>query len=264
MELVYVPAGEFLMGSVDSEKDTYWNEKPQHTVYVDAFWIDHTEVTNAMYAAFLNDRGNQTEDRVPWLDADDENVQIIQSGEQWTPKSGYETHPVIEVTWYGARAYCEWAGRRLPSEAEWEKAARGTTGKKYPWGNTDTNTIESGGDGSGPPIYTLHCELAQFGGADGGCPGDTIPVGSKPAGASPYSALDMAGNAWEWVADWYSAFYYADSPSENPQGPLSGNRRAVRGGSWSHSGGYIHTAARYGFDPVFANDLVGFRCARAP
>ena len=253
MELVYVPAGEFLMGSVDSDRFAYWDEKPQHTVYLDTFWIDRTEVTNAMYAAFLNERSNQAEGKVPWLDADDEDALIVQENGQWVPKSGYEVHPVIEVTWYGAQAYCEWAGRRLPVEAEWEKAARGTNGKRYPWGSTYPLQ-------EGPLPPARDCDLAQF----DGCSGDTVPVSSNPAGASPYGALNMAGNAWEWVADWYDTNYYESSPTENPQGPSSGNRHIVRGGSWSHSGFYIHTAARYGFAPIVASDLVGFRCARSP
>ena len=134
MTMVYVPEGKFMMGSGDDEPHAFDNEKPQHPVYLDTFWIDRTEVTNAMFAQFLNEKGNQNEGGADWLDARDVDVRLIQSGSEWQPVSGYGKHPVVEVTWYAAQAYCRWAGRRLPSEAEWEKAARGTDERTYPWG----------------------------------------------------------------------------------------------------------------------------------
>ena len=135
--MVLIPAGEFTMGSEDSNADS--DEAPEHTVYLDAYWIYKHEVTNAQYAEFMNDQGNQTEDGVTWLDSGEDDARIHQSSGDWIPDSGYGDHPVVEVSWYGAQAYCEWAGGRLPTEAEWEKAARGTDGRTYPWGEQDPN-----------------------------------------------------------------------------------------------------------------------------
>jgi len=254
---VYVPAGEFEMGSSDEEVDyalqlcneyyedceRSWleDEQPVHDVTLDAFWIDRTEATNAQYAAFLNDQGNQTEGGVTWLDIEDEDCLIEQSGGEFQPKSGYADYPVIEVSWYGAATYCEWAGARLLTEAEWEYAARGPEGYIYPWGNEDPT-----------------CDLAQY----WGCSERTAPVGSFPDGASWCGALDMAGNVWEWVADWYDSEHYERSSSSNPTGPSSGENGVLRGGSWDHYPGNLRSANRYGLDPGVTNDITGFRCAR--
>jgi formylglycine-generating enzyme required for sulfatase activity len=235
--MVHVPAGEFEMGSTQGHDD----EAPVHTVALDAFWIDQTEVTNAQFAAFLNEEGNQDEGGVTWLDLADKDCLIERSGGDFQPKSGYSDHPVIEVTWYGAVAYCEWAGARLPTEAEWEYAARGPQGHMYPWGDDDPT-----------------CDLAQY----GGCTGNTVPVGSLPDGASWCGALDMAGNVWEWVADWYDSAYYKRSPPENPTGPSSGEYRVLRGGSWGINPSVVRSAFRIRGYPDVSGISVGFRCAR--
>ena len=229
MVMVYVPEGEFLMNSL-----------PQYTAYLGAFWIDRTEVTNAMYADFLNEMGNQSEGGVLWLDADADGVLIEQQGQVWQPKNGFADHPVIEVNWYGAKAYCEWADRRLPTEAEWEHAARGRTGLTYPWG------------------HSVGCGLAQF----SPCLGGLKPVGSFPDGASPYDVLDMAGNAAEWIADWYEIDYYDESPIVNPQNPVSGNFRLVRGGSWRKDVIDMRTYYRNQYPPNITRNDIGFRCAQ--
>jgi formylglycine-generating enzyme required for sulfatase activity len=150
---------------------------------------------------------------------------------------------VYEVSWYGARAYCEWAGRRLPTEAEWEKAARGTDGQLYPWGDT-------------PPT----CSLAQY----TGCSGRTTAVGGRPDGRSPYGALDMAGNLAEWVADWYDADYYETSPGENPLGPVTGEVRVHRGGPWFSEPENLRAAIRGRNYPYIAAGIFGFRCSLSP
>ena len=236
-EMVYVPAGEFLMGSEEAE--AYSDESPEHTVYLDAYWIYKHEVTNEQYAAFLNEMGNQTKVSVTWLDASSTYTNIHESGGEWTADSGYEDHPVVQVTWYGAQAYCEWAGGGLPTEAQWEKAARGEDGQTYPWGEASPN-----------------CDLAQY----GDCSGGTKPVGSYPNGASMYGALDMAGNVWEWVADWYDADYYENSPSQNPTGPASGTYRVLRGGSWLNNGGFLRASLRVRNYPGNSSSIIGFRC----
>jgi len=239
MVMVYVPEGSFMMGSTSEDVFAISIEFPQHEVYLDAYWIDQTEVTNAMFAAFLNEMGNQEEGGASWLEADGEYVRIERVGEVWQAMGHYADHPVVEVTWYGARAYCEWVGRRLPTEAEWEKAARGEDGRIYPWGNDIPN-----------------CRLTNY----RGCVGNTTEAGMLPEGASPYGALDMAGNVWEWAADWWDGDHYDDSPLENPRGPSDGKNRVWRGGSWISNLEYLRTANRSGNNPDVADPHLGFRC----
>ena len=261
MVQVYVPEGDFEMGASDDDPDASEDEKPRHTVYLDAFWIDQTEVTNAMFAGFLNERGNQEEGDVTWLHAEDEDALIEEVNGTFQPKSGFANHPVVEVSWYGANAYCEWAERRLPTEAEWEKAAGGILTKeetrKYPWGNDaptgarlnfcDQNCTQDNKDSSTNDGYKR-----------------TSPVGNYPAGASPYGALDMASNVWEWVEDFYDSNYYASSPRENPTGPSPSSGKAHRGGSWYDSAptARVHNRNEVGAD--FRDEVAGFRCARSP
>jgi formylglycine-generating enzyme required for sulfatase activity len=233
MLMVYVPAGEFLMGSAEGEGDP--DEHPQHAVFLDAFWIDRTEVTNAQYR------------------------QCVEAGACSKPgcwgdsRLNADQQPAACVKWSRADAYCRWAGARLPTEAEWEKAARGTDGRIYPWGNEF--------DGTRLNFCDKNCASAwRDSSADDGY-AHTAPVGSYPAGASPYGALDMAGNVWEWAADWYAADTYARSPERNPSGPDSGQYRVQRGGSWADDEYSVRSAAHGGDDPLVAYGDVGFRCA---
>src|SRR5688572_29351183 len=185
--LVFILAGEFVMGSAESDMDADSDEQPQHIVYIDAFWIDRAEVSNDMYRKCVQAE-NCTEP--------------AHSRRYSSPE--YGNHPALGISWDQAVTYCTWAGRRLPTEAEWEKAARGTDARLYPWG------MET------PDPSRLNFDHFVE---------DTTEVGSYPSGASPYGVLDMAGNVWEWVADGYDADYYAESPAENPQGGDSVNRR---------------------------------------
>ena len=249
-DMVLIPAGEFQMG--DSFSEHGGDELPVHTVYLDAFYIDRYEVTNSQYAAFLNSYGKNTDGSGNEL-LDDADCVIEQSGNTYIAKSGYEDHPVFEVSWYGANAYAEFHGKRLPTEAEWEKAARGgLVGKRYPWGNdnpdgtqcnfADVNTNIDWSDKSADDGYS-----------------QTAPVGSFFANG--YGLYDMAGNVWEWCADWYDSGYYANSPRNNPLGPGSGAARVLRGGSWNNSSGLLRVAVRYGGgSPTYTFYDVGFRC----
>jgi formylglycine-generating enzyme required for sulfatase activity len=231
MLLLYVPEGPFLMGSGQDEVGAASDEMPQRTVILDDYWIDQTEVTNAMYALCVADG----DCRPPLSMGSDTRSSYYDITE-------YADYPVINVSWTDANAYCTWAGRRLPSEAEWEKAARGQNGQTYPWGD------------QGPA-----CDLLNF----NNCVGDTTAMGSYPSGASPYGALDMAGNVWEWVQDWYSGNYYQVSSTDNPSGPASGSVRVLRGGSWKNLWNLVRIAGRNSSDPAGWGNLVGFRCARS-
>jgi formylglycine-generating enzyme required for sulfatase activity len=229
MRMVDVPAGEFRMGSTESFIDH--DERPVHTIYLDEYWIDQTEVTNGMYAKCVTSGACQ-----PPI------VFGSSFRSSYYDNSQFTDYPVIYISWYAASAYCAWAGGRLPSEAEWEKAARGTDERTYPWGNS-------------PPS----CSLANY----QGCKNDTVAVGSYPAGASPYGVLDMAGNVWEFVKDWYGETYYSQSPASNPQGPAigDGNYVVLRGGSWVESKNFLRSAYRLddGRDNMYPK--FGFRCA---
>jgi formylglycine-generating enzyme required for sulfatase activity len=207
--------------------------------------LDETEVTNEQYAAFLNDRGG-TKSEETWLGLQDEDCLIERAGGEYRAKSGYADHPVVEVSWHGAAAYCEWVGGRLPTEAEWEYAARGPEARRYPWGNSAPD-----------------CERANFWEGQDGCVGGTTAVGSYPAGAAWCGAHDMAGNVWEWVADWFDEEYYRRAPSENPTGPLSGDSRVVRGGAWGFYPHDVRSADRGRDDPDITYETIGFRCARS-
>jgi len=225
MEMVYVPEGTFTMGSDDS--DARDNEQPVRNVYLDAYWIDKYEVSNAQYALCVADGK-----------CDPPSYSGSNTRDSYYGNPTYDNYPVIHVNWHQASAYCAWAGGRLPSEAEWEKAARGPNGNKYPWGNENPS-----------------CNLANY----DYCKGDTTAAGSYPEGASYYGALDMAGNVWEWVNDWY-ANSYDTNDTNNPTGPSTGKCRVLRGGSWYNSTRSIRSADRSRGNPSLRDDDWGFRC----
>ncbi|MCD6506169.1 PEGA domain-containing protein [Candidatus Poribacteria bacterium] len=213
--MVLIPAGEFQMG--DHFNEGGFDERPVHTVYLDAFYIDKYEVTNELYARFLNDIGrNEDDEGHQLLDINDSDCLIEFVGGQYRPKAGYENHPVIEVSWWGAKAYAEWAGKRLPTEAEWEKAARGgLVGKRYVWGD-EMPPRQLVGNFADETAKRKYPGWTIVEGYDDGYVG-TAPVGSfVPNG---YGLYDMAGNVWEWCADWYDENYYSRSPRRNPKGP---------------------------------------------
>jgi sulfatase modifying factor 1 len=229
--MVMIPAGEFLMGSPEGQGRA--DEWPQRSVYLDAFAIDQVEVTNERYMAFITATGHR-------------NPPNPYGTGPLVSVKGIEQLPVVQSTWYDAKAYCSWAKKRLPTEAEWEKAARGTDGRLFPWGNEPATLKRANFDREWEEDKTLY------------------PVGSLLGGDSPYGVKDMAGNAREWVADWYEADYYKQAPVRNPQGPdKKGVVRSIRGGSWHSPVADITTTARGRGGFALQTHGTGFRCARS-
>jgi len=236
VKMVLIPAGEFMMGSPEGEGEK--DEHPQHKVYLDAYYIDKYEVTNEQYAKFLNEYGKHT----------DENGQkmiykhkwgVKKSGGRWQPASGYEKNPVVNVTWYGANQYARYYGKRLPTEAEWEKACRAGSTTKYCFGDVES-------------------ELGEYAWYEKNSGGMTNPVGRRKP--NQYGLYDMHGNVWEWCSDWYDEKYYRISPDKNPEGPDKGSYRVLRGGSWYNYAYYCRSSSRLRYYPVFRYFNYGFRC----
>jgi len=253
-EMVLVPAGEFAMGSDmdgilaecqkysdNCSQNYFMDEYPPHQVYLDAYYMDVYEVTNALYAECVA----AGECDLPSL-----------ADNKYYDDPIYADHPVVYVDWVDASAYCKWRGGRLPTEAEWEKAARGETPLIFPWGDDFEGDLVN--------FCDKNCKFDWANkDYDDGYP-NLAPVGSFPGGVSPYGLSDMAGNAWEWVADWYDSEYYSVSPSSNPGGPNAGEYRVLRGGTWNDLNFSVRTADRFRYDPSVLNDLIGFRCASSP
>ena len=237
MEMVYVPAGSFEMGS-DSE---FADEMPLRQISMDAFFIDKYEVSNGQYqecltAGACTEPGNLT----------------TPSQESYFANPDFADYPVVYVDWAQAQAYCQWIGGDLPSEAQWEKAARGTDGRQFPWGNEGPDTQFTFGAEDFPNDYANFDDYQ----------GDLTPVGNYPNGASPFGALDMAGNVWEWTRDWYGA--YDAGQTVNPEGPESGTDKVVRGGAFDFGAWSIRSTYRGKQSPNYQNYQQGFRCIVLP
>ena len=215
-EMVEIPAGEFAMGTNEFGRD----EGPEHVVFVVDFWIDRFEVTNVEYRLFVAITGHD-----PSAFADSIGFNAARQ-------------PVVGVDWFDARDFCAWAGKRLCSEAEWEKAARGDDGRIYPWGNVTPD----------PTKLNFNGHL-----------GKPATVGSFPEGESPFGVADLSGNVWEWVADWYRVDYYRNSPQQNPKGPESGGLRVMRGGSWVNGAPAVRVQERGRLKAKWQGDAIGFR-----
>jgi iron(II)-dependent oxidoreductase len=232
--MVTVPAGEFLMGS-DPRKDPAAGpqEQPLHRVTLDAFEIDRYEVSNVEYLRFVLATG------VSWP-------------QFWRAKPFLDkmaTHPVINVSWQEADAYCRWAGKRLPTEAEWEKAARGSDGRMFPWGDEPAGWIKSNIAHPGSKRGAKYPPLAN--------------INRYDKGVSPYGVYQLAGNVSEWVSDWFDPDYYRKGINENPKGPDAGELKVFRGGSWNEDPEVARSAGRNGGEPTRKSYLTGFRCARS-
>ena len=251
--MVPVPAGTFHMGSPEGEGGE--NEHPQHEVTLSAYCIDRTEVTVAAYVACVADRHcSAALHTVNWTGYTGDNVKIY-SG--WCNREDRPDHPINCIDWDQAKAYCTWKGKRLPTEAEWEYAARGSDGRAYPWGNEAPSAKRLNACDS--QCIAVYPWPVMFDGNDGW--GTTAPVGSYPEGVSPFGALDMAGNVWEWTADWYGV--YAMQAQTNPPGPSTGTSRVVRGGGWiSNDATKRRTTDRARHPPKVRDCDVGFRCVR--
>ena len=237
--MVRIPGGEFDMGCDQSKRKEKCNlvELPLHKVYLDTYYIDRTEVTVGQYQACLTARAC-TEPIRTYSD----------SAPNYFYNSDYKNYPVIFVTWFQARDYCTWAGKRLPSEAEWEKASRGVSSTRiYPWGNAEPD-----------------CRTANIKSKSKKCAGDVQPVGSYARDASLYGVVDMAGNVREWINDWYEPNFYKHSPYNNPTGPVDGRFVVMRGGRFDNTWPAARTAARRTIGPNDYGAGIGFRCAFSP
>ena len=212
--MLKIPAGKFTMGSNESK-----DEKPVHTVYLDEYYIGKYEVTQDQYKNFIVATGHR---KPPG---------------NWKPEEKAD-YPVTNVDWSDAAAFCKWAGGRLPTEAEWEKASRGTDGRKYPWGNKEPDFN----------LLNFNNNIKE-----------TTLVGSYPAGATQYGIMDMAGNVWEWCSDWYENDYYENSPAANPKGPKDGLVRSFRGGCFYDVAEYVRASNRFMLNPDSRSDNLGFR-----
>lgn len=272
MVIVFVPAGSFEMGCTDAQmketlrlcsiiqedckREWFEDETPAHTVSLDSFWIDQTEVMNKQYCQFLNAKGNQAENGIRWFEPSKYGL-IEEVDGRFRSKKGYEQFPVIEISWYGAAAYCAWIGGRLPTEAEWEYVSRGPDGNLYPWGDTFDGRIVNSCDAS-CDVYP-YSEYKNSSYNDGQAKWG--PVGRYPSGASWCDALDLCGNVWEWVQDRYNADYYAHSPDKNPKGPSTGEYYVRRGGSWSNREWQLLLTSRRG-EELSSRRIhwIGFRC----
>lgn len=235
--MVLVPEGEFDMGS----REGHWTEQPEHRVYLDRYWIDKYEATFVQYYAFVNAK----EHRKPRL------AGYLGVSARDLPRLMNPFSPVVGISWDDAVAYCHWMGKRLPIEAEWEKAAKGTDQRKWPWGNDERADMAN---------LKGEADSARY----------TAPVGAFKQDRSPYGVFDMAGNVMEWVADWYQEDYYTHTPVKNPLGPERGGQtahygeqRVIRGASWNDSRERAQTTVRFKMDPKYRDVTIGFRCAKS-
>jgi len=235
-DMVFIPAGTFIMGDMAGDTD----ERPPHEVYVDAFFIDRFEVTNSDFVVFLAEKGNRETEGIPWILTESESCRIYESGGGFEVEPGYEDHPVVMVNYYGAEEYARWAGKRLPTEAEWERAAGGgIADSPYPWGDD-------------PDTTRANYDRKRSG---------TTPVGVYPPNG--FGLFDMAGNVSELVGDWYDASFYRNAPAKNPGGPMEGTTHTVRGGNWASGPDSLTVYHRdEGTPPYRSLPTVGFRCAK--
>jgi len=241
--MVFIPEGSFTMG-FKIDNDLEWgdmDEEPVHPVTLSAYWIDKYEVTSSGFANFLNANKHQAHRFIEITPA----VTIKLENNVYQPRKGLENYPVNRVSWFGADAYCKWIGKRLPTEAEWEKAARGNDQRIFPWGNNFPDNTRV--------TFRRKFSEKEFKVME--------PVDGMTKGVSPYGVHHMAGNVWEWVSDWFDASAYQDENRRDPQGPDSGISKVLRGGNWYYKAYYLRTTYRFNEKPQTFKIWQGFRCA---
>ncbi len=243
--MVKIPSGKFPMGT-QIENDRHWgdtDEEPVHEVFLDTYLIDRFEVTSKEFSDFLNHHQTDSHKYIELGNA----VTIEKVNGTYRSRKGLENYPANRISWFGANTYCQWKGKRLPTEAEWEKAAKGIEQRSFPWGNEFPNN----------QWVTFRRKFSDYGFQV------MEPVDSMEKGKSPYGIHHMAGNVWEWVSDWYAADYYDESPKNNPQGPPSGISKVLRGGNWYFKAYYMRTTYRFNERPDVFKVWQGFRCAKS-
>ena len=242
--MVLIPEGVFTMGYKINNKNEWGDtdEEPVHKVFLKSYYIDRLEVSASQFSNFLN----LNLKKASLYFQTGSGVTIKKVGRLYSPRAGLNNYPANRVSWYGADAYCRWVNKRLPTEAEWEKSARGIDGRIFPWGDefptNDRVTFRRKFNKIGFKVLEM--------------------VDSMPNGRSPYGVHHMAGNAWEWVSDWYEDIYYEKSPFENPKGPDSGVSKVLRGGNWYYKAYYMRTTYRFNEKPGVFKNWQGFRCAK--
>ena len=243
-EMVLIPEGVFTMGYKINNKNEWGDtdEEPVHKVFLKSYYIDRLEVSASQFSNFLN----LNLKKAPLYFQTGSGVTIKKVGRLYSPRAGLNNYPANRVSWYGADAYCRWLNKRLPTEAEWEKSARGIDGRIFPWGDefptNDRVTFRRKFNEIGFKVLEV--------------------VDSMPNGRSPYGVHHMAGNAWEWVSDWYEDIYYEKSPFANPKGPDFGVSKVLRGGNWYYKAYYMRTTYRFNEKPGVFKNWQGFRCAK--
>ena len=245
-EMVLIPEGVFTMGYNIKNKNEWGDtdEEPVHKVFLKPYYIDRHEVSASQFSKFLNHH----QKKAHLYFQTGLGVTIEKVGNLFFPRPGLSNYPANRVSWYGADAYCRWINKRLPTEAEWGKASRGTDGRVFPWGNElPTNNR-----------VTFRRKFNRLGFKA------LEKIDSMPDGRSPYGIHHMAGNVWEWVNDWYEDIYYEESPYANPKGPDSGTSKVLRGRNWYYKAYYMRTTYRFNDKPDVFKNWQGFRCAKDP
>ncbi|MBT4258918.1 MAG: SUMF1/EgtB/PvdO family nonheme iron enzyme [Nitrospina sp.] len=242
--MIFIPEGSFTMGfKIDNEHE--WgdmDEEPVHQVTLSSYWIDKYEVTSSNFSKFLNENKNEAHRFIEIAPS----VTVQFEDNVYQSRKGLENYPVNRVSWFGADAYCKWKGKRLPTEAEWEKAARGDDQRIFPWGNEFPDNSR----------VTFRRKFSEKGFQV------MEPVDGLPAGVSPYGVHHMAGNVWEWVSDWFDSVAYQEGNRINPKGPETGISKVLRGGNWYYKAYYMRTTYRFNERPEIFKVWQGFRCAR--